>query len=320
MGRGWALEDGRLVEAEGPAEARVEVMDADDLFARLEGAREREALSQLEHAAIPFVERTADLAAGVVVLPTGTRPASQARRVAFVLRRDQLLLADDDGLCVPVLGRLAEEGLALDTPAAVLVALLRAPLRDHPAKLSRVRDDLERLEERILAGRERVDRALMMADTRRLLGLDAFYQGMSDLADDLAEDGWEVVDARDRLRLRQLSRQLDRLSVRLESLQDYALQVHGLYQESIGVRQNDVMQWLTVVATIAMPLTVVTGWYGMNFPHMAALGAPWGYPLVAVLCAAVVACEVVVFRRRGWLRFGSPRGRDARRGSRGGRS
>lgn len=320
MGCGWALEDGRLVGAEGAAEACVEVMGADDLVARLKGAREREALAQLAHAAIPFVERAGGLAVGVVVLPCGAGPASEARRVAFALSRDRLLLADDDGLCVPVLGRLAEEGAEPGSVAGVLVALLRAPLRDHPAKLSRVRDDLELLEERILGGRERVDRALMMADTRRLLGLDAFYQGMSDLADDLAEEGWEVVDARDRLRLRQLSRQLDRLSVRLESLQDYALQVHGLYQESIGVRQNDVMQWLTVVATIAMPLTVVTGWYGMNFPHMAALGAPWGYPLVAALCAAVVACEVVVFRRRGWLRFGSPRGRDARRGPRGGRA
>ena len=69
------------------------------------------------------------------------------------------------------------------------------------------------------------------------------------------------MDAEDRARLAALARQVDRLTTRLESLQEFSLQVHSLYQEEIDLRQNSIMQWLTVVATIAMPLTFITSWY-----------------------------------------------------------
>ena len=85
------------------------------------------------------------------------------------------------------------------------------------------------------------------------------------------------------------------------------MRCNGLYQEGIDIRQNNVMQWLTVVTTIAMPLTVITGWYGMNFPHMGLIDAAGGYLLVACVCIVIVVAEVVFFYRRGWLRFGSRR-------------
>lgn len=46
---------------------------------------------------------------------------------------------------------------------------------------------------------------------------------------------------------------------------------------------------LSVVATIFLPLTFVTGWYGMNFHFMPELSWPWAYPAVALLCALFVA-------------------------------
>ena len=258
------------------------------------------------------METSGGRAAGAVVIPSGTGRAADAARFAFALDRTRLRLLDDAGVCEPALRRLAEADAPVETPAGALCAMLRALLHDHPARLSLVRDDLELLEQRILEGRERIDRAKMMADFRHLLGLDAFYQGMSDIADDLSEAGGELLAAGERARFQALSRQLDRLSTRLESLQDYCLQVHSLYQESIDVRQNSVMQWLTVVATIAMPLTFITSWYGMNFPHMAMLDAPWGYPLVVGLCVLIAVVEVVFFGRRGWLSFGGRRRRRPR--------
>ena len=80
------------------------------------------------------------------------------------------------------------------------------------------------------------------------------------------------------------------------------------------MRQNNVMQWLTVVTTIVMPLTFVTGWYGMNFPHMALFDVPWGYAAVIVVCVAIVAIEVAFFWHHGWLSFGEWRHDDSRDG------
>ncbi|MBM6675867.1 hypothetical protein H6A07_03790 [Olsenella uli] len=301
MARAWHIENGHLATGEKSGEkdgAPVAVLlRGEEASSRQLSHAQREVLSQLEHAAMPFLERTASGAAGLVVTASGRR------RFGFVLSPDELLLVDDGDLCATALGHAVEDRQPVEGPAGALCALLRELLRDHPARLSRMRDDFECLEEQLLEGRERPDRGKMMSDTRRMLGLDTFYQGMSDLAGELAEDETGLVAPLDRARLRSLARLLGRLSNRLESLQDYSLQVHGLYQESIDLRQNSVMQWLTVVATIAMPLTFVTGWYGMNFPHMALFDAPWGYAAVIVACVAIVAAEVAFFWHHGWLRF-----------------
>lgn len=266
------------------------------------GHAARSLLAQLPHAELSLVERVGDAAVGMVVAPAGEHLPRAQGRFGFVLEGARLVLLDDGRLCTGFIEQLVAEAVPAPTPAAVLCAMIRLLLREHPATLSLVREDFERFEEQILEGRERIDRGAMMADARRLLGFDAFYQGLSDLTDALSEDE-DVLVPVDRERFAALSRQLDRLGTRLESLQDYSLQVHSLYQESIDVRQNNVMQWLTVVATIALPLTFITGWFGMNFRTMLLINVPWGYAVAAVLCIAVVVAEVVFFHRRGWLRF-----------------
>ena len=77
---------------------------------------------------------------------------------------------------------------------------MRALARSHPALLSRVREDFETFEERLVEG-HRVDRRQMMRDSRRLLGLDAFFQGMADIAAQLADEDDSFVEAAERLRL-----------------------------------------------------------------------------------------------------------------------
>ena len=304
MARAWHIENGHLATGEKDGAPVAVLLRSEEASSRQLSHVQREVLSQLEHAAMPFLERTASGAAGLVVTASGRR------RFGFVLSPDELVLVDDGDLCATALGHAVEDRQPVEGPAGTLCALLRELLRDHPARLSRMRDDFERLEEQLLEGRERPDRGKMMSDTRHMLGLDTFYQGMSDLAGELAEDETGLVAPLDRARLRSLVRLLGRLSNRLESLQDYSLQVHGLYQESIDLRQNSVMQWLTVVATIAMPLTFVTGWYGMNFPHMVLFDAPWGYAAVIVACLGIAAVEVAFFWHHGWLSFGGRRRRD----------
>ena len=49
-----------------------------------------------------------------------------------------------------------------------------------------------------------------------------------------------------------------------------------------------------------MPLTLITGWYGMNFRNMPELNAPWAYPAVILVSLAILLAEVLFFRRKKW--------------------
>lgn len=66
-------------------------------------------------------------------------------------------------------------------------------------------------------------------------------------------------------------------------------------------RMNDTMRWLTVVTTIFIPLSFLTGLYGMNFDAMPELHVTWGYPVLLTVMGTVAGGQLLYFRKRGWL-------------------
>jgi magnesium transporter len=68
-----------------------------------------------------------------------------------------------------------------------------------------------------------------------------------------------------------------------------------------STRMNEVMKTLTVIATIFIPLTFITGIYGMNFRFMPELGWVHGYFLALGSMAVVAVGMVLYFKRRGWF-------------------
>ena len=50
-----------------------------------------------------------------------------------------------------------------------------------------------------------------------------------------------------------------------------------------------------------MPLTLVAGWYGMNFRYMPELEWRWGYVAVIVLCVAIAVVSLIFFKKKKWL-------------------
>jgi len=74
-----------------------------------------------------------------------------------------------------------------------------------------------------------------------------------------------------------------------------------VYVSMVSNQLNHTMRILTLIATIMLPLTVITGIYGMNFEFMPELGWKFGYPLVLLLMAVVSVSMILYFRRRNWL-------------------
>ena len=94
----------------------------------------------------------------------------------------------------------------------------------------------------------------------------------------------------------------------VESYRDMSASLLDIYLSSVSMRLNDVMRVLTVIATIFMPVTFLTGLYGMNFGNNAA--SPWampelrwyyGYPLIWGVILGVVATMLLWFRRKRWI-------------------
>ena len=117
----------------------------------------------------------------------------------------------------------------------------------------------------------------------------------------LAEAPGEVIDKRTGRYYRFFADRMLRLLAEAEDLREYSSQIYDMYQSRINIKQNKVMQFLTVITTIFMPLTLITGWYGMNFRNMPELAWKYGYVAVIIISALLLLAELCIFKRKKWM-------------------
>lgn len=89
----------------------------------------------------------------------------------------------------------------------------------------------------------------------------------------------------------------------LDSYRDLLSGLLDVYLTTVSNRLNVVMKQLTIIATIFMPITFVTGVFGMNFGHMPQVehDTGWNFWLVLLAMAIITGAQVWYFRRRGWV-------------------
>ena len=87
----------------------------------------------------------------------------------------------------------------------------------------------------------------------------------------------------------------------IETYRDLLSGMLDIYLSSISNKMNQIMQVLTIIGTIFIPLTFLAGIYGMNFQYMPELGWRNSYPALWMLMIIITGIMVVFFRRRKWL-------------------
>lgn len=87
----------------------------------------------------------------------------------------------------------------------------------------------------------------------------------------------------------------------LDSMRDSLIGIQDTYLSFTSNKLNEIMKVLTIIATIMMPLTLITGIYGMNFDFMPELRSPYGYYSILLLMLTIGLSMVYYFKRRGWM-------------------
>lgn len=89
----------------------------------------------------------------------------------------------------------------------------------------------------------------------------------------------------------------------IDIVEDYSEVIRGLSDTSTALtsyRINEVMRILAVISVVMLPLTLISGIYGMNVPLPFA-GTGWSFPFILLLMGSVAAGMLAYFRHRGWL-------------------
>ena len=108
----------------------------------------------------------------------------------------------------------------------------------------------------------------------------------------------------DRLYFRDLYDTLIRVSELVDSYRDLLSGATDMYLSTVANRQGEVNKQLTIIATIFLPLTFITGFFGQNFAYLInhIIDADWSFWVfgIGLLVTSVIGFGIF-FRRKGWL-------------------
>jgi magnesium transporter len=176
---------------------------------------------------------------------------------------------------------------------------------DYFDLLEELEDDIEAIEDGILAGPDEDVLAALNSVRRELLSVRKLLWPTREATGVLARGDPDEVRGATEKYFRDVYDHVVQLVDLTETYRDLARGARDIYLNSLSQSTNEVMKTLTVVATIILPLTLVVGAFGMNFGegafNMPELTWPLAYPAVVAGMALVTVVLLVSFRREEWL-------------------
>jgi magnesium transporter len=184
--------------------------------------------------------------------------------------------------------------------ARLLYLLVDELVAGHEPTADAIDEALESAEERIIGMPVPAVLPEVLGLKRALLHLRRIVAPQRDVLGRLARDQYEVVEAGVRPYFRDVYDHLVRLYDIVESMRDLAAGVLETYLSSINNRMNEVMKTLTLITTFFMPISFLTGFFGMNFFAPQAVAPGWtGRVAFYVVLSAITALPGLMWL---WLR------------------
>jgi magnesium transporter len=192
---------------------------------------------------------------------------------------------------------ILEEG-----PVALLHRIVDSMIDNYAPEMAEIEDQMDDLEEEaILGARENLVRPIL-AMKRDLAGLRRVLIPQRDVVGRLARREFPQISNEMAYRFRDVYDHLVRYSDEAAMFQDRVTGILEGYLSAISNRLNQVMKVLTVMSTIFLPLTVLTGMWGMNvpLPHFPGSEPAQFWWIGGIMCAITLAM-LAVFRRKHWI-------------------
>lgn len=188
------------------------------------------------------------------------------------------------------------------TEARMIYCFIESLLAEGNMISEEIRNQLTKMGEDIIKGKvsEKFNIELLELK-KRILKFYNYYGQILDIAETLEENDNEILNTDNLIYISNLINKVTRLSDDMRTLDNTADHIQDAYATYLDQRMNNTMKIFTIITTIFFPLTIIVGWYGMNFQNMPELSWKYGYLYVSALSVAVVILLIVIGKRKKWF-------------------
>lgn len=204
--------------------------------------------------------------------------------------------------CAHAMQRLAAEpGLLAEGPGQLCAIICRRLAQRYVEILLELEQRLEDIEQEIFERPRDTHLAELTNYKARLREIQRIARYHTTVISGLRRQLDEVAGSNLEHELTDVYEQVERALSLATFYYDYAKDLTDGYLALSAHRLNGVMQVLTVITVIFVPLTFIAGIYGMNFENMPELSFRPGYFIVLSVMLTITISLIVGFRRRGWI-------------------
>ena len=221
---------------------------------------------------------------------------------AFSLDEKGVIFIDDEGFCNAIIRKIANtKRLVNPCLERFLYDFLEQIICDDRKMLESYDHTLDELEDRILDGNTEGVLEQIAEIRNDLRDLKIHYTQLIDVCQEFEENENHFFKDENERYFHLVAQRIERLLEMLLTLVDFTIQLREFCQSKIDEKQNRNLAFLTIISSIFMPLTLIAGWYGMNFKYMPELDKVWAYPLVFVVSVMIVVVCIVFFKKNKWF-------------------
>ncbi len=226
-------------------------------------------------------------------------------QISFIIGKDYLLTFGEEAGDVfdDVRRRLRKRGSSLRKYKIdyLLYDLLDAIIDGYFKTLEIIGDEIDLLEGEILKSSNDEDQYRIRKVKKNLLYIHKYSWPLRDVVSWLGKEDSEILGKSTTRYFGDLNSLLMQI---LDTTDTYREILSGLMEltlANISYKLNEVMKVLTIISTIFMPLSFITGLYGMNFRYMPELNERYGYPITIALMGAIVVGMIYYFKKKKWF-------------------
>ena len=256
----------------------------------------------LNDAPVSCVRVNYDSLTGGFSIPDRANISAENHEFSFALDEQGIVFINDDGTAERIIEKIAAtRKWRMPSLERFVYDFLEEIISEDINVLNSFDKKLDVLEDRILEKHDDNVMEDLLEIRSDIMDLRTHYEQLIDLSQELEENENGFFSSKNLRYFRMFTERVMRLQDIVSSLREHTMQVRDLHQTMLEVKQNKMMNVLAVVSAIFMPLTLIVGWYGMNFKYMPELEVPIAYPIVIAVCVIIVVLSIIFFKKKKLL-------------------